>query len=309
MFDKKKKCCILRKPNRTLKKVVYLETIGTEKIKQIAETALNRVIDEDFLDEDDTQKILENSDKFQSDIITIVRKQLRSKRFVDEESKSKYGYSSGYNSPIEIAEQVNILRQLFPHIGFANENISKQPLPSDAEGWFAILRWELFGDTYEEALERIFYLIKERCKGNFYKCHEEPRRMRYLQQNKRTVEKLEFLKNQQLEYDILVIPAQFGILHRGRSVRRVHEIIKGNEFDLGPFEVACMLLTHLNRLANQDDLRINCSGAEYIDSENSFVFYVPTFHFSNNKIILDMIWDGHYYEHYGLATGFLFRVS
>lgn len=133
MFDKKSKCCILRKPNRTLKKVVYLETIGTEKIKQIAGTALNRVIDEDFLDKYDVQKILENSDKFQSEIIAIVRKQLRSKRFADEESKSKYGYSSGYNSPIGIAEQVNILRQLIPYIGFANKDISKQPLPPNAK--------------------------------------------------------------------------------------------------------------------------------------------------------------------------------
>lgn len=133
--------------------------------------------------------------------------------------------------------------------------------------------------------------------------------MRYLQQNKRTVEKLEFLKDQQSGYDILIIPAQFGIRHRGRSVRRIHEILKGNEFGLGPFEVACMLLVHLNRLANQDDLRINCIGAEYIDSANNFVFCVPSFRFSDNKIILDNTWYDNYFEHYGSATGFLFRVS
>jgi len=49
-------------------------------------------------------------------------------------------------------------------------------------------------------------------------------------------------------HDILVVPAQFGLRHRGRSVRRVREVMNANEFGLGVFAIGIMLLTHPERL-------------------------------------------------------------
>ena len=53
------------------------------------------------------------------------------------------------------------------------------------------------------------------------------------------------------------------MLHRGCSARRARVSMAGNEFGLGVFTVACMLLTHPERLSSEDTLMIDCGGDEY----------------------------------------------
>jgi hypothetical protein len=48
-----------------------------------------------------------------------------------------------------------------------------------------------------------------------------------------------------------VIAAQAGMLHRGCSARRTRVSMAGNEFGLGVFAFACMLLTHPERLSRR----------------------------------------------------------
>jgi len=73
------------------------------------------------------------------------------------------------------------------------------------------------------------------------------------------------LGDEQKDHDILVVAAQFGIRHRGRSVRRAREVFAANEFGLGAFAIGIMLLTHPERLSNYDDLWIDSSGDEFDD--------------------------------------------
>jgi hypothetical protein len=197
---------------------------------------------------------------------------------VKEEVKSEYGYPPGYK-PKRITEQVDILRQLLG-ISSIDEKIVKQLLPAHAEEWFAIPRWQGISNVYGEAVREVLKLIGRQ--RDFSNKHEGPLGEAYLRQHKRTAEKLRTLSKQQGNSDILIVPAQFGLFHRGRSVRRVREIFGVNEFGLGAFEIACMLLTHPERFSHYDDLWIDCAGDEYDPGAGSDFSHAFFFNFNDN---------------------------
>jgi len=196
-------------------------------------------------------------------------------QFANEEWESSSGYSSGYSKPKNITEQIKLLRQLkqgidlrphfWPFRDYTDKKITEQPLPPGAEGWFAIPMWQSVGKTYEEALEKVLLLICKQRYGKFRHYFEALPGQKYLRRHERTAEKLNALCETQKGYDILVVAAQFGLRHRGRSVRRAREVFMVNEFGLGVFEVACMILTHPDRIADPKDLGIDCAGDEYND--------------------------------------------
>jgi len=282
-------------------------TDGQKKqVKRFVEDAVDRAIVEGLLDKDSIQKLIENGDGFQADIAASIKKHLFPNQFVDEEVESIYGYLSGYK-PKEIMEQVHILRQFFPDIGFADEKLAERPLPPNAEGWFAIPRWQSVAKTYNEAVQKVLDLIKQQRKGNFYNYCEGKIGEQYLRQLERTSRKLEALGKAQKGYDILVVAAQFGLRYRGCSVRRAREVFMGNEFGLGVFEIGCMILTHPERLANYDDLRIDCAGSESsFGGDNSFLRAL-LFKFNDGKVEFGASWVDIANGGYGSASGFLSR--
>ncbi len=276
----------------------------TKQYKRFVEDAADKALAEVGLDKDGLQKLIENGDEFQTRIITGIRELSVSNQFADEEVKSEYGYLSGYK-PKGITEQTNILRQLLPGIGFADEKLAEQPLPANAEGWFAIPKWQSVAKTYNEAVQKVLDLIKKQRKGNFYNWREGKLGAQYLRQHERTVKKLETLADQQKGYDILVVAAQFGLRHRGRSVRRAREVFTGNEFGLGAFEIGCMLLTHPERLQNYDDLWIDCAGNEYAPDADGDFSRAPYFGFSAGRVGFGTLWFADASSRYGSASGFL----
>jgi len=280
-------------------------TDGQKKqVKRFAEDAVDRAIVEGVLDKDSTQKLIENGDEFQADIIASIKKHSLSNQFVDEEVESSYGYLSGYK-PKGITEQTNILRQLFPGVGFADEKIAQQPLPPNTEGWFAIPRWQSVAKTYNEAVQKVLDLIRDQRKGKFYNWREGELGEQ-IRQHERTAKKLETLGEAQKGYDILVVAAQFGLRHRGRSVRRAREVFTGNEFGLGAFEIGCMILTHPERLQHYNDLWIDCAGNEYAAPDGDGGFSKsPCFGFSDGKVEFGTSFVGNAYSLYGSASGFL----
>jgi len=276
----------------------------TKQFKRFVEDAADKALAEVGLDKDGLQKLIENGDEFQAHIITGIRELSVSNQFADEEVKSSYGYLSGYK-PKGITGQTNILRQLIPGIGFADEKLAQQPLPANAEGWFAIPKWQSVAKTYNEAVEKVLELIKQQRKGKFYNWREGKLGKQYLRQHERTVKKLEALADQQKGYDILVVAAQFGLRHRGRSVRRAREVFTANEFGLGAFEIGCMLLTHPERLQNYDDLWIDCAGNEYAPDAGGDFSSVPCFHFIDGRVKFGARWVAYPSDYSGSASGFL----
>ncbi len=287
-----------------MKAITTSITEGQKKqYMRFVEDVAERALKETALDKDGLQKLIENGNKFQSRIVTAIQELSVSNQFADEEEKSSHGYLSGYTKPKGITEQTNILRQLIPGIGFANEELAGRPLPPNAEGWFAIPRWQSVGRTYEEALQKVLNLIKQQ-RGSFYNYREGRLGAKYLRQLERSAKKLEAIGEAQKGYDILVVAAQFGLRHRGRSVRRAREVFM-NEFGLGAFEIACMILTHEDRLANYYDLWIDCAGDEYAPGGDGDFLTTPYFSFSGGKIGFDADWVGVAGEGYGSVSAFL----
>ena len=208
-----------------------------------------------------------------------------SSQFADEEVGSSYGYLSGYK-PKGITEQTNILRQLFPGVGFADEKLAERPVPVGAEGWFAIPKWQTIAPTYGEAVEKVLAKIEETRKGKFKNRREGELGPDDLKQTARTeVTMFETLGYEQKDHDILVVAAQFGLRHRGRSVRRAREVMQVNEFGLGAFAVGIMILTHPERLMHDDDLCIDCAGDEYTAKAGDDVSRAPLFYFEADRCL------------------------
>ena len=212
-----------------------------------------------------------------------------SDKYKDEEVDSTYGYLSGYK-PKGIAEQTKRLRELFPGIRYANEKIAEGQLPQHAEGWFAIPKWQSVAPTYHEAVLKVLELIKNDRNGKFHNPCEgqiDGKRLRETTKKKAIFAKL---AKAQEGFDILVVPAQFGIRHRGRSVRRAREVFASNEYGLGAFEIGIMILTHPERLRHYDDLWIICVGDEYDDTDSHNRFDRTLFlWFVFRRVVLDTI--------------------
>ena len=275
-----------------------------KQYKRFVEDAGDKALTEVNLDKDGLQKLFANGDVFQADIVASIQRLSVSNQFANEEVGSSYGYLSGYK-PKGITEQTNRLRQLISGVGFADEKLAEQPLPANAEGWFAITRWQKIAQTYGEALQKVLDLIKQTRDGKFYNYREGKLGPQYLRQHQKNVKAFDKLGNEQKDYDILVVACQFGKLHAGKSVRRARKVMSSYQFGLDPFAVACMLLTHPERLQHYDDLWIDCAGAEFSDGGDGQFGLAPFFKFDDGKIRFGARWISNADGSYGSASAFL----
>ncbi|MCK5059831.1 MAG: hypothetical protein KAR00_01630 [Candidatus Pacebacteria bacterium] len=272
-------------------------TEGQKKqIKRFAEDAVDCAIAKGILNKDGIQRLIENGGDFQSHIAAGIKEFSASNQYANEEVNSHYTYPKGYKIK-GITEQTNILRQIFPGVGYADEKLAERPLPANAEGWFAIPRWERMSPTYGEAVQIVFGMIKRTRNDKFYTpCPLD------LNRRVQTVAMLKNIGDQQRGSDILVIPAQFGVRYRGMSVRRVREIVDTLEFGMGVFQVAIMLLTHPERFQQFYNLWIDCAGDDYIFDT---VHAAPYFSFRYNKVRFSTRWVGKQDVKFGSISGFV----
>lgn len=262
---------------------------------------------EDAGDKDGLQKLIENGDEFQSRIVTAIRELSVSNQFADEEVNSSYTYPNGYKVK-GIAEQVATLRQLFPELKDAtfDESIASRPLPPNAEGWLAIPRWEKLGSSYGEAVDKVLATIKsKRTLRTFYNYIEGETGPEYLRQHAKTVKAFQKLGDEQKGHDILIVPCQFGLRHRGRSVRRAREVMNAVEFGLGAFAVGCMILTHPEREVKWEQLHVDCAGDEFSQGADGDFSSAPFFDFYDGMVMFDAYWFDRAHGYYGSASAFL----
>ena len=225
-----------------------------------------------------------------------------SNQFADKEVQSNYAYPKGYKVK-GITEQTNILRQLFPGIGFADEKIAEQPLPPNAEGWFAIPKWEKFAPTYSEAFEKVLAMIGS--KRRFYNYRDGKLGTEYLRQRAKTVKMFQKLGDEQKDFDILVVPAQFGLHYKGRSVRRAREVFQQNEFGLGAFAIGIMLLTHPEREVQWEQLHVDCAGDEFAPGADGDFSRAPLFGFGGGEVGFFASWCDSASGRCGSASAFV----
>ncbi len=285
-------------PSRTASTVTARDPKGT-KFVSIVEAAYNKA----GLSEDEAQRV--NDTAGLADLIgTFIADNRLTDRYKDEEVKSSYGYLSGYKKPNDVIAQTNLLRQLFPGVGFASEQMAR-PVVANAEGDFAVPRWQTMAPTYGEALQKVLDALDKAYKGRFKNWRKGQLGPDNLRQSAKSVAFWEQIGEQQKGFDILLIPAQFGIRHRGRSVRRAREVMEANEFGLGAFAVGIMLLTHMDRLQQYDDLWIDCAGDEYHDPQSSAAPFdrAPYFGFGGGERRFGAGWSGGAGEGFGSASG------
>ena len=282
------------------------------KIETVGQDAIASVLDELNPTKAGAQRVLE-SDEFSSAMRqaaeTALATLLVTDKYADEEVDSKYGYLSGYK-PLPLTDQVARLKELYPQLKDAQVPEVGE-LPKGAEGWFAIPNiWKedsLLIGTYNDSLRRVLEMVKSDRDGKFHNYRDGqigPDRLRQTARCKAIFEKL---SEDQGHPDILVIAAQFGLAHRGRSVRRAREVmLDQNQFGLGAFVTGIMVLTHPDRLKHYDDLWIDCAGDEYdVPDAGGRFDRAPCFKFYDGEVKFGTSWTDGASGFYGSASGFL----
>jgi len=280
----------------------------SRRIAQFGSDAVEVVLAELDLSQDGAQCVIEqNGEEFCEAMRNAARVALRvmsmPNQFADEEVDSNFTYPPEYKGVKGVAEQTNILRGLFPGLGFADEKVVALPLPKHAEGWFAIPRWQNIAPTYGEAVEKVSALIVSR--RTFYNYRQGKLAARYLRQHARTEKFLRQVGDQQKDFDILVVAAQFGLRFRGKSVRRSRVLFEKNEYGLGAFAIGIMLLTHPERLVRWEQLHVDCAGDEYSADGDGVFSEAPYFYFDDDELRFGTRDCSSYSGPFGSASGFL----
>lgn len=268
-----------------------------------SETALAK------LDQHSAQTVLESHKKLTPELCAAITETILrhtfSDKFKDEAVGSDRVYPVAYKlRPIEA--QVSELRRCFPELGACTERLARLPVPVEAEAWFAVPRWQALAPTYAEATERaITALASKRRFSNrlLQKLNEQ-----HLRPTERSKLAQQILCDQQQGSDILVAAAQFGLLHRGSSARRTRAELAGHEYCLGTFAIACMLLTHPERLSSSNTLMIDCGGDEYSAHGDHTFDRVPLFDFDLGGIDLSIFYEDRARNLWGTPTAFLFKL-
>jgi len=281
------------------------------QIHRFAEDAVEKELLQADLDKEDAQRVIEHGDKFVEMIRNAVRDffidSSSSDQSASKEVPSGYAYPPGYKVK-SITEQIKILHEFFPgSIWCADGEIAEQPLPACAEGWFAIPKWQTMAATYGEAVEKVLAMIASKRKFCNYRNGQLG--AKYLRRHEKSIKMFQKLGQEQKDFDILVVPAQFGLRHRGRSVRWAREVMNSNsiEFGLGTFAIGIMLLTHPEREVEWEQLHIDCAGDEFAPEANGVFSHAPIFHFHDRELKFNASWfDRGGYGRYGSASGFLY---
>lgn len=278
-----------------------------ESLGEAVKSAYEKAIEQ--LDRQTAQIVLETDQKLRSEIagtvFEIIQRHSFSDKYKDEETGSGRVYPPAYRvRPIEA--QVSELRKLFPELKTCQEKLARRPLPEGAEAWFAIPRWQALASTYSEAVELILGIVASRRR--FANRIAGRLSQIYLRQSERSKLAERILADQQPGSDIVVVAAQAGMLHRGFSARRTRVAMAPNEFGLGVFTFAAMLITHPERLSTCDTLMVDCCGDEYSVRGDYTFDRVPLFDCDLSGIEFSIFYEDRARNLWGSPTGFLYKI-
>jgi len=262
------------------------------------------------MDRQSAQIVLEMGKELKSEVadsvVQIIHRHTACDKFKDEEVGSNRSYPATYRvRPIEA--QVTELKRIFPSLGSCMEKLARKPMLEGAEAWFAIPRWQALAPTYNEAVEMVLGALA--AKRKFQNRIAGRLGQAYLRQSERSKLAEKILAEQQQGNDFVALAAQFGMLHRGCSARRARVAMAGNEFGLGIFAVACMLLSHPERLSAEDTLMIDCGGDEYSMRGDYTFDRVPLFDYDISGIEFSIFYEDRSRNLWGTPSGFLYKFS
>lgn len=251
-------------------KLALPPSLRSEILDRILENLLGPIQDANLSD-DELWRILDSSkaiEKSTSSLIQSCRSPHHSGEEIDEsqlrkseiENLTRYAYPPSY-SLVSLRSQIRRLRSLFPQLNNNHIDVGELEIPSLAEGWGAIPRWNLIASDYQEATFIVLHQLRKSRRGkvqnHLIDCLEDNN----LSRSERTIMAEDYLYEQQSNCDIIIFPFQWGLNHRDRSPRRAIQCFSGSEFGLGLFATTCLLLTNSKRLAAKGDyLNWACAG-------------------------------------------------
>lgn len=267
----------------------------TDKVADLGREAVKTAVGKVNPTSADTQNgIIGNGREFknrvENAVKTIILEMTTPNKFVNEMVSSNYTYPREYRLK-PISEQVEMIAKKFKLDGTqAYEFIKSLPkLPDGAEGWFTIPKVSAVAkkhfsaitnptEQYCEATKLLLDQLGESRNFTNYRNGEIiPEKLRV---HSRTAGFLEELENQQ-QGDLLIIAAQYGMRHKGKSVRRARETFSSNEFGLGAFAVGCMTLIHPEHYVKWEQLHTDCPGDEFSPVADGVFSRSPLFRFSD----------------------------
>ena len=188
------------------------------------------------------------------------------------------------------------------------EKLARKPLLEGAEAWFAIPRWQALAPTYNEAVEMVLGVLatkrkfQNRIVGRLGPTYL--RQSRALQAGGKDSGR-----------------SAAGQRHSGggRAGRHAASRLLGPphprapwpamSLALGVFAVACMLLTHPERLSTEDTLMIDCGGDEYSVRGDYTFDRVPLFDYDIAGIEFSIFYEDRSRNLWGTPTGFLYKFG
>lgn len=193
---------------------------------------------------------------------------------------------------ISFKEQNKILKK---HFGITVK-ASKKPvnLHPEAEGIFAVPKWQKLGKTYPEALQKVLDAIKStRPFHNWRDGQIDEKHIRRLNAGNDSFELPE------------IFSAQLGRKYKGVSVDNARKQTGKSELLLGAYEIGIILLTHPDALSKYEDLWINCSADELSYYGDGFFSYSLYFDFDDSELEFGSRFLGVAHGHYGSGSLFL----
>ncbi len=279
------------------------------KLMSVVEAAYNKA----GLTEDEAQRV--NDTPGLADVVAEFIDQNRSmNKFKDEEVRAAYGYPKEYKGPKPIEQQIKAIAEIFGlDSALALEYAKKLPvLPDGAEGWFAIpsvdaLAAKHFPEVTDPAEKycRALQFIHQKIASSrsFYNYRDGQIDTAHIKVSARTLEKMNQLAQQQ-KGDILIIAAQLGKRHGGRSVRRAREVFTANEYGLTSVAGGSIVLVHPERLVRWEELDMDMAGDEFSDDGGGQFGRAPYFYFGD-EAVFDADDVSSAYGDYGSSSGFV----
>ena len=267
------------------------------------------------LDEDAAQRLNEHGGELQDGVTKLIQELSRPNQFASEEVRSGYAYPPEYTGPRPIEEQIAAIAEIFgldptQALEFA-KNLPE--LPEGADGWFAIPSVDALvakhfpevtdpAEKYCRAVQPVHQKIA--ASRRFYNYRERQITPAQLRVAVRTAHAFDLIAEVQ-KGDILIVAAQLGMRHRGRSVRRARGVFTANEFGLGSLAVGSIVLTHPERLVRWEQLHIDCAGDEFSHGADGRFERAPCFSFDDVGVKFGAYWVSNAREYCGSASGFL----
>lgn len=280
------------------------EVSAEEELGRLGDEAINEALTIANLRCDEASRILTRGDVFKASLRDIVGGYLDvlrvQDRFASEEVATNATYPSLYKVQT-IARQTDILASIFPELRLETINEEDLPaLPEGAEGWFVIPHYEALAHSYCDALLRVLTELGNRQRFyNWQKNLVTPERLRNSPCSRLAFEKL---KRVAFDGETMVVPAQFGAHHKGRSARCSAEAMPPHEFGMPAYAAGIMLLTHSDRLHSIDDLAVSCAGDILSDA------CVPMFYRTDGMLTFGATKLHYPDESCGTASGFISHI-